>query len=250
MHTLSDPERIHYRDLLREARYGALADAEGFQQMCFAIEALGKRLNPNAQGLGHCQVELKALAAEAGFLDATGEIEGSGKRFDAVFIALKDARDDIAHTGAYARHVAVEGVVLCLVLEDALTYKRITVGDFMVSNPVGIQPWQSVGYARQLMLLNSFSYLPMWDGTSWWLLSDMAVAKYLRGGKPVRGKKSMSITDAKTNGLILTKASTVNVRDAVTNLLEELEQPGLWLVVQDDFPVGHLVGVLSPFELM
>lgn len=53
---------IYLRDSLREARYGALADAEGFQQMCFAIEALGQRLTPNAQGLSDCQPRLKLLA--------------------------------------------------------------------------------------------------------------------------------------------------------------------------------------------
>lgn len=30
-------ELLFFRDRLREARYGALADAEGFQQMCFAF---------------------------------------------------------------------------------------------------------------------------------------------------------------------------------------------------------------------
>jgi hypothetical protein len=58
MVNLCDTERLHYRDRLREARYVALADAEGFQQMCFAIEALGKHLNPKAKGLGDCMGNL------------------------------------------------------------------------------------------------------------------------------------------------------------------------------------------------
>lgn len=40
---LSTEERIYHRDQLREARYAALADAEGFQQICFAVEAMGMR---------------------------------------------------------------------------------------------------------------------------------------------------------------------------------------------------------------
>lgn len=63
-------------------------------------------------------------------------IESCGKRFDALFTALREARNDVAHTGAYARHVAADAVVLCLVLEEALMSKRLTVGDFMVSKPV------------------------------------------------------------------------------------------------------------------
>ena len=35
---------MHYRDRFREARYAALADAEGFEAICFALEALGLRL--------------------------------------------------------------------------------------------------------------------------------------------------------------------------------------------------------------
>jgi hypothetical protein len=154
MVNLSDTERLHYRDRLREARYVALADAEGFQQVCFAIEALGKHLNPSAKGLGGCIGILKALMNESILFNTDGIIEGSGKRFDAMLIALKDARNDIAHTGAYARHVAFEAVQICIILENALMSKRVTVQDFMVTTPVTIQPWQSIGYARQLMLLN------------------------------------------------------------------------------------------------
>ncbi|MFD2453986.1 hypothetical protein [Ideonella paludis] len=78
------------------------------------------------------------------------------------------------HTGAYARHVAADAVALCLILEDALMVqgksekqvKRLTVGDFMVSTPVVVHHWQTVEHARQLMLLNSFSYLPIWHEKS------------------------------------------------------------------------------------
>lgn len=250
MSDLTIQERIHFRDMLREARYGALADAEGFQQMCFAVEALGRRLNPNAPGLAGCRGVLKALVVEAGLLSNEDEIPGTGKRFGALFTALREARNDIAHTGAYARHVAVEAVALSLIFEEALMSMRMTVQDFMVTTPVTIQPWQSMGYARQLMLLNSFSCLPMWDGQSWYLLSDIAVAKYLRPDWPAKRKQSKSIEQAKAEGLMLTNVSTVDVQELVIDLLGKPELPGLWLVVQNGYPPGHLAGVLSPFELM
>jgi hypothetical protein len=247
---LSIQERIHFRNVLREARYGALADAEGFLQMCFAIEALGKRLKPNARSLADCRGLLKGFVAEAGLLSDDTATTGAEKRFDALFEALREARNDIAHTGAYARHIAVEAVSLSLVLEDALMNMRMTVEDFMVTTPVTIEPWQSVGYARQLMLMNSFSYLPMWDGNEWHLLTDIAVAKYLRPDWPASLKKSKSVADAKEDGLQLTKVSPVNAQEVVTALLGQSEMPGLWLVTQEGYPPGHLVGVLSPFELM
>jgi hypothetical protein len=247
---LLDAERNYLRDSLREARYGALADAEGFQQMCFAIEALGKRLTPNAQGLSDCQPRLKLLAKQAGLLGDEDVIESCGKRFDALYIALREARNDVAHTGAYARHVAADAVVLCLVLEEALMSKRLTVGDFMVSKPVCLEPWQTVGHARQLMLSNSFSYLPIWHENSWWLLSDMAVASYLRPNWPSDEKKKLKIEEAHAKGLALKKVVPCKPNDLVTKLLKDSPAAGLWLVASDDYPKGHLAGVLSPFELM
>lgn len=42
-------ERMYYRDQLRSARYAALADAEGFQSVCYALEALGMRVGKAAR---------------------------------------------------------------------------------------------------------------------------------------------------------------------------------------------------------
>lgn len=247
---LLDAERIYLRESLREARYGALADAEGFQQMCFAIEALGKRLTPNAQGLSDCQPRLKLLAKQAGLLGDEDVIESCGKRFDALFTALREARNDVAHTGAYARHVAADAVVLCLVLEEALMSKRLTVGDFMVSKPVCVEPWQTVGHARQLMLSNSFSYLPIWHEEKWWLISDIEIAKYLRPQWPATQFLKQKLGDAKQSGLKYLPIKPVLENKPVIDLLNGNRQPGLWLVKKKGFPLGHLVGVLSPFELM
>lgn len=247
---LLDAERIYLRDSLREARYGALADAEGFQQMCFAIEALGKRLTPNAQGLSDCQPRLKLLAKQAGLLGDEDVIESCGKRFDALFTALRETRNDVAHTGAYARHVAADAVVLCLVLEEALMSKRLTVGDFMVSKTVSVEPWQTVGHARQLMLSNSFSYLPIWHKEKWWLLSDIAVASFLRPSWPSAEKKKLKIEVAHAEGLALKEVVPCNPNNLVAKLLEDSPATGLWLVANDDYPKGHLAGVLSAFELM
>ena len=218
--------------------------------MCFSIEALGKRLNPNAQGLGGCKDKLKALANESGLLGLDGEVEGSGKRFDAMFNALRDARNDIAHTGAYARHVAAEAVQICFVLEKALMSERVTVQDFMVTTPVVIQYWQSIGFARQLMILNSFSYLPIWHQEKWWLLSDIAVAKYLRSKSPA-GKDAMRrVGDISEEFNLLQETYPVKATVLISSLLEGATQPGLWLVVRDGYPKCELAGVLSPSELM
>lgn len=255
---LSPEERLFFRDRLREARYAALADAEGFQQMCFAIEALGKRLNPKANTLGQCRHVLQSLARQSTLLPDVNEGDRAIKTFDALFVALKDARNDAMHTGAYARHVAADAVTMCLVLEDALMVKtkteeevkRLTVGDFMVSAPVVVHPWQTVEHARQLMLLNSFSYLPIWHDEGWSLIADIAIAKYLRPEWPAKARLKQRLDEANKDGLVFTRTKTVERGAAVTSLLDQRDPPGLWLVRDNRYPDGHLVGVLSPFELM
>lgn len=255
---LSRDERLFYRDKLREARYAALADAESFQYICFAIESLGKRLEPGRIGLGNYRDCLKRLVAK----DASGaELLNQypdSKSFDVLFTGLKEARNDAMHTGAYARHVTTDAVTLSLLLEGALMTgqmesdptKRLTVGDFMVSTPVTVQPWQTVAQARQAMLINSFTFLPMWHEDSWYLISDAAVASYLRPNWPAKSQLGRTLRNAIDDGLKIVHANPVNVSTNVNDLLNDNASPTLWLVTQKDYPPGHLVGVLSPFELM
>ncbi|HMN92215.1 MAG TPA: hypothetical protein PKC60_03195 [Hydrogenophaga sp.] len=255
---LPSEERAFFRDRLREARYAALADAEGFSQMCFAIESLGKRLNPKARGMADCQNVLKRLAQTSALLPDEHDEPRAVKHFHALFTSIREARNDVMHTGAYARHVAADAVTLCLVLEDALMVekkseeeaKRLTVGDFMVSSPVVVHHWQTVEHARQLMLLNSFSYLPIWHDKRWWLIADIAVAKFLRPHWPARSRLKMTLDQARQDGLVFARAKPVRQDIAVVDLLGKRDQPGLWLVRKKGFPMDHLVGVLSPFELM
>jgi hypothetical protein len=255
---LSTEERAYHRDRLREARYAALADAEGFSQMCFAIEGIGKRLNPKARGLADCKNVLKNLAQTSALLPDDQDEPRAVKPFHVLFTSLREARNDAMHTGAFARHVASDAVTLCLVLEDALMVEkksddknmRRSVGDFMVSSPVVVHPWQTVEHARQLMLLNSFSYLPIWHDKQWWLIADIAMAKYLRPDWPARSRLKKTLKQAAPDGLIFTSVETVERGAAVTDLLGQKAPPGLWLVLDKSYPVDHLVGVLSPFELM
>lgn len=255
---LTRDERLFYRDKLRLARYAALADAESFQQICFAIEALGKRLAPGETGLGNFRPCLKRLVGKMMLGPVNHQSDFGLKSFDVLFIGLKDARNDAMHTGAYARHITTDAVALSLMLESALMYeqqessklKRLTVGDFMVSTPVTVQPWQTVAQARQTLLLNSFTFLPMWHEEKWCLISDAAVAAYLRPTWPARERLEQTLNDAVTQGLSTKAVDTVAAFTKVATLLSASLEPTLWLVTQNGYPPGHLVGVLSPFELM
>jgi hypothetical protein len=253
---LSADEWLFFRDRLREARYGTLANAEGFQQMCFALEALGARLRADSGTLEKYQRFLNHLVQQnhpIGF-----------QNFDLLYEAVKQARNDAMHTGAYARHAAECAVRLSLLIEEAILLQRknnedrarTTVAHFMVRTPVAAEPWHTVGHARRLMLLNSFSYLPIFWGDKWYLLTDMDMAKMLQsldqtGRNLVAAASIQDVLSCDAPLLKLAEATIVESDDEVKTLLDG-GHPGLWLVVNAKEGDGfkQLIGVLSPFELM
>lgn len=257
---LSTAERIFHRDQLRAARYAALADSEGFQQICFALEALGMRLHGKKADLGTYGRRLKQLAKASEILSEFAErFPSNFTTFDALFEAVRTARNDAMHTGVYARHATQSAIELCVGLEAAImkdrTLTRHQVKHYMVKSPVSVAPWQPVAHARQLMLTHSFSFLPVkHDG--WHLLSETSLARYLQlraEGRPgVLTLLAAKIEDAAKDGLTLSPALTVGLDDEIQTLLaaptgQPSFEPRLWLVVDATL---ELCGVLSPFELM
>lgn len=253
---LDAAEWLFFRDRLREARYGALADAEGFQQMCFAFEALGARLRNDSGTLEKYQRFLNQLVRQStpvGF-----------QEFATLYEAVKQARNDAMHTGAYARHAAESAVRLSLLVEEAILSllekkddrARTTVAHYMVRTPIVAEPWHTVGHARRLMLLNSFSYLPIfWEG-KWHLLSDMAMARAFQSlDQPDRNRVAAASIEDVLKGrdpLLKPTAATIVEPDCEVKTLLNGDHPGLWLVVnaKEGDGLKQLVGVLSPFELM
>ena len=139
--TLSWQERLHYRDRLRAARYSALADSEGFSEICFAIEALGLRLKGEEAALGPYVKVIKPLAADSVILSSlTERFPTLFTRFDALYETVRRARNDVMHTGVYARHATTAAIELCIGLEEALMKEqqlgRESVADYMVKSPV------------------------------------------------------------------------------------------------------------------
>jgi hypothetical protein len=256
---LDAEERTFFRDKLRGARYAALADSEGFNEICFAIEALGQRLDRRQGSLGTYRQRLRRLADHSPVLSELALTDGSQFTcFDALYEAVQSARNDAMHTGAYARHVTDAALELCLGLEEALMEqeapRRTSVRDFMVKAPVFVEPWNLVAHARQLMLTHSFSFLPILVEGRWNLVSELALARYLNrqeGRSKLLAKTLLEVTVPKSGPLLeLQEAVVVDgscpIRDLL-NLNNEKAQPFLWLVADSS---NHLVGVLSPFELM
>jgi hypothetical protein len=252
--TLEWHERLYHRDELRAGRYAALADAEGFHTICFALEALGLRLLGKKGDLGKYEEKLHELSSESVVLAELSATHAEWfSKFSSLYDLVRSARNDAMHTGVYARHATAAAIELCIGLEEALMKQqqrpRQLVEDFMVKSPITVELWQPVAYARQLMLTHSFSFLPVFH-TEWKLISESSLARYIRSGKEWKALLSAPIEYATGNGLELIRASVVNLKDNVHTLLQEKEDarsPRLWLV-QDQH--GRLCGVLSPFELM
>lgn len=257
---LNADERLYYRDELRSARYAALADLEGFHEICFALESLGLRLHGRKADLGTYRRRLKQFSKDSVVLsELTQHFPSTFTQFDALFDLVRTARNDAMHTGVYARHATAAAIELCIGLEEAVMKEtqmaRRLVEDYMVKSPVIVQSWQPVAHARQLMLTHSFSFLPV-EVDGWKLVSETCMAHYIQS-VPKRSEKlvdllAFSIHAAQDRGLRLIDAQVVGLKDEVHSLLDELTrdkdiESRLWLVVDD---AKHLCGVLSPFELM
>ena len=246
-------ERLHYRDRFRAARYAALADAEGFGEICFVVEALGLRLRGEEAAMGPYLEHIRPLAADSTILSSlTTTFPGLFTRFEALYETVRTARNDAMHTGVYARHATTAAIELCIGLEEALMAEqqiRQSVSDFMVKSPITVAPWQPVAHARQLMLMYSFSYLPVYID-KWLLVPEVSMARFLHRNPNRKKLLATPIQEAAASGLDLVVATVVTPTTLVTDLLRVKDKgvsPMLWLVQDDN---NHLCGLLSPFELM
>jgi hypothetical protein len=236
-----------------------LADAEGFGEVCYALEAVGLSLGTKEEQLGKYAEDISNLAQGSDVLiHVAPKYPALFASFPSLFKTVQNARNDAMHTGVYARHATDAAIALCIALEEALMkeqqLERVTVGDFMVRSPVILQPWQPVSYARQLMLTHSFSFLPVKIENEWMLLSEVAVAKFLhrkQQRKELLAKPIKDVGGFEEHGkeLELVKAFVVTEDARVEELLANANSSvqTLWLVEDGH---GGLAGVLSPFELM
>ncbi len=256
-YALSPTERLFFRDRLRAARYGALANAEGFGSVCFVLEALGLRLLGKQAALGEYRESIRELVTEStSFSYISAKFPSLFCAFESLYRAVTSGRNDAMHTGVYARNVTHKAVELCIGLEEATMSsinESATVADFMVKSPFVVEGWQPLAHARQLMLLHSISYLPYKQDDEWKLLSETALLKYIgvgSYGKERNEKLGKLIENAP--GLQFMAASVVPATTPVRDLLRDLHadlKTKLWLVVDNDLR-KNLVGVFTSFDLL
>lgn len=252
---LTREERLFYRDRLRAARYAALADAEGFEQVCFAVEALGMRLVDRQKALDGYRDAILSLASTVDWRsDPLQRFSGVFTRCAALYKKLRVARNDAMHTGAYARHATSAAIELCIHLEEALMANNgsdlNSAADYMVREVVVVEEWHLVAHARQMMLMHSFSFLPIRLNGHWKLISEMSVARFLRQNR--KSRLAMSIIDAeRIESSLVCDAAEIRPDMGISDLYDEpIGNHGrLWLVTETDGS-ERLLGVLTPFELM
>jgi len=243
----------YYRGELRAAREAVLADAEAYARPLQAFERLGGFLKPRAQGLAKLEPVLMGLGEQSPLAeDLPHDWPEVHRPLRTLLSLLREARNDVMHVGAQARSLTSHAVAISLILEDALDEKLTTAGDFMVASPVTVERWQPVSHARQLMLLNSFSFIPVvpeGDGDEWRLLADYDIARYLRSAPrdERRTRLTQPLHEAMGSGGLKSSAATlVDLDEAVSHVVSETD--GRPVLVQ----AAHrgVVGILTAFDLL
>lgn len=253
---LEPEQRLYFRDQLREARAIALRDAEGFQGILFIIERLGyflSRQRPEKEsGLDSYRSCIIELARESPLF--------IHKEFWRLYEAVRTARNDAMHQGAYARHLTTRAVELAIILEDALMSNSEKVKEYMVRNPLCAELWQPISLIRQQMLANSFTFLPLYirerpdvKESGWYLVSDYSIARFLRSSSDRKTRLRMTLGKAISEGLEIEPTTPVgedlSIKDAVKDPVKDAGGRPLLIMLNLDDP-STLVGIVTPFDLL
>ena len=240
---------VKYRDEIRKARHAVTEEGAGYEVIVQAVERLGAYLwNPKKKGFGDLGKYKEALK-DLFFTD-----------FDQVYERVRIGRNAGVHQGAEARPLVQNAVELAIMLEYALREKSKMnkAREIMASPVVRTYTWEPVAQARQKMLAESYSALPLWrkgcEGGvgDWSVITADAIVEWLQEApdKTCRTEREkMQLVEAIGNGkgLKTTKACT-------TGPEEEIKLPkdgwcgGVLLVTNGE--QRDLIGVVTAFDLL
>ena len=244
---------VEYRDGIRTARYAVTEKGAGYEVIVQAVERLGAYLwNPKHRGggfgdLGRYKKCLKNLVKDS---VATED-------FDRVYERVRNGRNAGVHQGAEARPLIQNAVELAIMLEHAL---REASGmnkakDVMASPVVRTYTWEPVAQARQKMLAESYSALPLWQKKcegcegGWSVITADAIVKWLQQAPSTcrKEREKMQLSGAIREGLKPEEACK-------TGPEEEIELPddgwpgGVLLVTNGE--QHDLIGIVTAFDLL
>jgi predicted RNase H-like HicB family nuclease/CBS domain-containing protein len=257
--SLFPDQAVYFRNQFREARTKAFQDSESFSEILFAIERLGSYLIGEISTLDDYRSCIQTLAKNSPLAEEIPkEHPNSHIKIDRLYELVMQARNDALHQGAYARHLTSRSIELSLVLEDALMSNGKLVRDYMIINPVCADLWQPLSFIRQQMLANSFSFLPVRDSDKCWnLVSDQALAQYLRVKKAERDKrmaqtleKALGETKSVSTLNLEKDVITVKATEGIDEVMQKISNHCPILVTIDGTKTGELIGILTSFDLL
>ena len=258
---------VKYRNEIRRARHAVTEEGAGYEVIVQAVERLGAYLwNPCSEkgefgNLWKYKEKLKNLVKDPAVTTD----------FDRVYERVRNGRNAGVHQGAEARPLIQNAVELAIMLEQAL---REVSGmnkaqEVMASPVVRTYTWEPVAQARQKMLAESYSALPLWrkeckeceeckvcEG-DWFIVTADAMVKWLQ---PARGdtcrkerekirkkREKMKLAEAIGQGLEITKACKTRPEDEVV-LPDDGWSGGVLLVTHRE--QHDLIGVVTAFDLL
>ena len=256
---LTREQRLHFRDEFRDARAAVLRDTEEYQQILFVLERLGQILIGESGFLW--KYETSVIAFVAKYHPFCGSPPGDYRiKFSRLYQMIRYRRNDALHQGAVARNLSVRLVELSLILEDALMAgtEPLKIQDYMMGNPVRAHLWQPIGFIRQSMLANSFTYLPYQKNGKWYVISDQDISQYLWNETPISrsellSRKLKDVIKCKADPKILKRevilvSPNTSVKCALA-CAKKQKVAGLPILVKHK-DREELLGIVTPFDLL
>ena len=186
-----------------------------------------------------------------------------GMGWDRLYEVVREARNDIAHTGTEAVLAAARTKALAAVLLEALlgiaVEDEMRLAEVMVANPVCAQGWQTVADVRRTLLVTDFSELPLAGGGAggeWQTVTAHGLAAYLGSDEDERRERMGRTLDealADTpSPLRLSPAPTAPEDTPVREIWEgDSERSEVPLMVTREAAGGPvLVGIVTAFDLL
>jgi hypothetical protein len=254
--SLTLEQKIYFRDQFRSARASALQDAEGFQEILFTLERLGSYLHKAGKSLYDYYPYITALAEASPLaIEIPEKWQERHSQFSVLYDAVKTGRNDALHQGAIARSLTEHAIQIALIIEDALMQNVKSISAYMIRDVTCASLWQPVSFARQIMLMHSFSYLPIKNGDTWYLLSDTNIAAYLLDLSKKKRDEALatSIEAAIKDRLEIEIAKTTTIYTTAVEAIKEISdfngKPLLVFATADD-KKERLLGIATAFDLL
>ena len=249
-------QAINFRSRFREARAAVEKDGSDCMAIIHVLEDFGQVLTGKMGAIGEYQKCITTFVSDNNPADAFDN--GYHIKFDKLYRIVRNNRNRAAHEGARSRYFVPRVVELSLMIEDALMRQAQAdeLKDYMVPNPVIAYTWEPLSIIRKAMLSNSFTHIPYRRGDRWFVVSDWAIALYLRpDSKYDDTKLNTTLKEALDDGMkshecpIVAPPNT-KVYD-VLNRARTVDSPNdLPILVTHPKDEDYLLGILTYSDLM